>query len=130
MRDCLKKFKNESIYFKEQGDLKMEIFFDGRSVQLIDAVEIIRILFPYIIIITLSIVIFMTTLVFRSLFVPFRLIFTIVLTLCFSFGSAVIVFQKGLLNWIDQYKDLTRIFWITPVINFSIITGLALGNFF
>ena len=66
---------------------------------------------------------------FRSIFAPIRSIVSITLTLGFSFGLAVYVFQDGTFNW-TNIRVLTSIgdemCWLVPIMAFSILIGLAL----
>lgn len=66
---------------------------------------------------------------FRSIFAPIRSIVSISLTLAFSFGLAVCVFQDGVLDW-TNVRALTSIgdemCWLVPIMAFSILIGLAL----
>jgi uncharacterized membrane protein YdfJ with MMPL/SSD domain len=59
---------------------------------------------------------------FRSLFVPIRLLITIALPICLVYGLGVLVFEQGLLFW----KKVEALYWLAPVMSFSILVGLGL----
>jgi uncharacterized membrane protein YdfJ with MMPL/SSD domain len=65
---------------------------------------------------------------FRSLFLPVRSIFTIVLTLGWVYGLATLVYEKGILNFLhfNGLKGYGAVYWAPPLISFSIIAGLSL----
>lgn len=65
---------------------------------------------------------------FESLFVPLRLIFSIFLSVIWVYGMAVIIFQEGgYLSTIFPTLDISSgIFWLIPIMTFSIMVGLAL----
>lgn len=65
--------------------------------------------------------------VFRSLVVAGRLVFTIAFTLSWIYGAGVLVFQKGALNWLfSVLKHTHQFYWMSPVMSFSVLTGLSL----
>jgi len=85
--------------------------------------------FPLMIGITMLVIFGLMGVFFKSIFVPIRSIVSIGLTLAFSFGLAVCVFQDGALNW-TNVRVLTSIgdevCWLVPIMAFSILIGLAL----
>merc|ERR1712151_1112566 len=66
---------------------------------------------------------------FRSLFIPLRSVASIGLTLLFAYGSAVLVYQDGIGDWIGL-KGLSGSFkaqhYLVPVICFSMVVGICL----
>jgi uncharacterized membrane protein YdfJ with MMPL/SSD domain len=78
-----------------------------------------------------AIVVIIIGLSFGSLFLVFRLIVTLCLSLIFVFGLMVLVYQRGPAQ--DAFKVLTPtlsnsvgVYWIIPIMSFSILVGLAL----
>jgi putative drug exporter of the RND superfamily len=78
-----------------------------------------------------AIVVIIIGLSFGSLFLIFRLIVTLCLSLIFVFGLMVLVYQRGPAQ--DAFKVLTPtlansvgVYWIIPIMSFSILVGLAL----
>jgi len=78
-----------------------------------------------------AIVVVIIGLSFGSLFLIFRLIITLCLSLIFVFGLMVLVYQRGPAQ--DAFKVLTPtlansvgVYWIIPIMSFSILVGLAL----
>ena len=64
--------------------------------------------------------------VFRSVFVPLRLLLTIALPICWVFGLAVLVYQYDYFTWISNILNAPKIYWLTPVLAISILVGLGL----
>lgn len=67
---------------------------------------------------------------FGSVFLPFRCIVGIGLTLSFSFGLGVLVYQNGIFDW-TGVRALSSVggnefCWLVPIMAFSVIVGLAL----
>jgi uncharacterized membrane protein YdfJ with MMPL/SSD domain len=94
-----------------------------------DAMNAVYNAFPTMIFITALVVFTLMGSFFMSLLAPFRSILTLTLTLGFSFGLGVLVYQDGLLNWL-QLRPLTSVSggfcWLVPIMSFTIIVGLAL----
>jgi uncharacterized membrane protein YdfJ with MMPL/SSD domain len=66
---------------------------------------------------------------FRSVFLPLRSVFSIGLTLAFTFGLGVLVYEKGIAEWtgVQALSASHHEFcWLVPVMSFSLIVGLAL----
>jgi uncharacterized membrane protein YdfJ with MMPL/SSD domain len=59
---------------------------------------------------------------FRSLFVPFRLLLTIALPITLCYGVAILIFQK---NKFDAFSNtlahIHNLYWLTPIMSFSIL---------
>eukprot|EP00173_Palmaria_palmata_P000113 Plantae.Rhodophyta-Palmaria_palmata.ctg10535.p1 GENE.Plantae.Rhodophyta-Palmaria_palmata.ctg10535~~Plantae.Rhodophyta-Palmaria_palmata.ctg10535.p1 ORF type:complete len:262 (+),score=11.43 Plantae.Rhodophyta-Palmaria_palmata.ctg10535:104-787(+) len=81
-----------------------------------------------IVVTTLTVFVLMC-LFFKSVFPPIRSIVSISLTLSFSFGLSVLVFQRGIFDWV-HLRTLTsmgdEVCWLVPIMAFSIVVGLAL----
>jgi uncharacterized membrane protein YdfJ with MMPL/SSD domain len=94
-----------------------------------DAVNAVYRVFPTMMMVTTLAVFALTGIFFKSLLTPFRSILTIGLTLGFSFGLGVLVYQDGVFNF-TNLRALTSIgndfCWLVPPLAFSIILGLAL----
>ena len=64
---------------------------------------------------------------FKSVFVPLRLIITIGLTLSWIYGIASLIFDVGIVDGIiPALQDINALYWATPVMSFSILIGLGL----
>lgn len=94
-----------------------------------DTVTAIYDSFPTMMIITLCIIVVLMGIFFRSILTPLRSIVSISLTVAFSFGLAVCVFQIGALDW-THIRTMTstgdEVCWLVPIMTFSILVGLAL----
>eukprot|EP00455_Lapot_gusevi_P056139 TRINITY_DN9256_c0_g1_i1.p1 TRINITY_DN9256_c0_g1~~TRINITY_DN9256_c0_g1_i1.p1 ORF type:complete len:195 (+),score=70.24 TRINITY_DN9256_c0_g1_i1:287-871(+) len=77
---------------------------------------------------TVVVVFTIAGLAFRSVFVPFRLVISIALPVCFIYGLASLVFgPAGIFNWMfPSLKEANPLFWLVPVMSFSVLIGLAL----
>jgi uncharacterized membrane protein YdfJ with MMPL/SSD domain len=126
----LKQARSVIARLEDNGSLMgVRVFIVGSAGIAQDTVEAVYDAFPWMIAITTLTVFILMGVFFRSILVPFRSVVSIFLTLSFSFGLAVLVFQNGLLNW-THIQSLSlesgEICWIVPVMGFSIIVGLAL----
>lgn len=77
----------------------------------------------------LSIVFLLIAFRFRAAFVPFKLFLTIVVPIFFLYGLAVLVYQKGALDWM-HFKAFAShsdgISWLVPCSSVFLLIGLAL----
>jgi len=61
--------------------------------------------------------------------IPIRAVLCNMLTLGFSYGVAVMVYQFGALDWMGWHAvsgELKALPWLVPVVTFFIVTGLSL----
>jgi len=86
---------------------------------------------PIVIGVTVAIVLVIITFSFGSIFLALRLVFTVFTSLCWTYGLMVGVYQPGPIQ--EGFKVLTPslkyssgIYWLIPVMAFSILVGLAL----
>lgn len=77
---------------------------------------------------TVAVVFVIVGIAFRSLLVPLRAVFTISLTLGGVYGAAAAVYQYGVLDFLGwpALQSMGALFWIPPVLSFSIMVGLGL----
>ena len=81
---------------------------------------------PAVLFATVAVLLCITAVAFRSAVVAIRLSFTILLTLSWSFGSGVLVFQLGLFDWVGpSMANVHAISWLAPTMTFSLITALG-----
>jgi len=88
-------------------------------------------LVPIMIVVTVAIVLGLVGMSFGSVLVVTRLAFTVFVSLCWTYGLMVLVYQPG-----PSQRDFavltpsilmsSGIYWIIPVMSFSILVGLAL----
>ena len=90
---------------------------------MVDVVEATYAAFPFTISATSTVVIG----AFRSLVVAVTALVTIAFTLVFVFGSAVAVYQTGVLDavGIAALSQSGGLVWMVPVMTFTIVVGLA-----
>ena len=105
-----------------------EIYLAGGAIFWIDSLEVITNLFPYMILTVILIVYVLIVIMFGSFFIPLRLLITIGLTLSWIFGLAVLVFEQNVLDWLfpNVLNGVNSLYWIVPIITFSIVLGLGL----
>uniref|UniRef100_A0A7S3K155 SSD domain-containing protein n=1 Tax=Aureoumbra lagunensis TaxID=44058 RepID=A0A7S3K155_9STRA len=104
------------------------IYLDGSAAQLYDTIRSLFASFPWVIVSTLSLVFVLLGAAFRSIAVPARSVIALCLTLSFSFGTLVLVYQRRSSR--DPEFLSTRgtgkgIAWLAPLICLSISVGLA-----
>mmetsp|Transcript_28884 Transcript_28884/g.70314 ORF Transcript_28884/g.70314 Transcript_28884/m.70314 type:complete len:881 (+) Transcript_28884:59-2701(+) len=85
--------------------------------------------FPLMILVTLLIVTVVIGVAFQSVIVPIRAVICIVWMLAIVFGAAILIYQKGALEWLGIPAFQPQggaLFWMSPCIAFSIVVGLGL----
>jgi len=105
-----------------------DCFFTGGSVDEVDSVQTIYANFPTVLCAIVSFVFCIMGVVFKSLFVPFRLFVTIAIPMTFVYGVAVMTYQHGLLSHlhVEAFADTDGLYWLIPVMTVTILIGLAL----
>lgn len=103
----------------------------GAYTTTLDVQEALYALVPTMIASTCAVVLFIVAMSFGSVFVAFRLTFTVFVSLAWTYGLMVLVYQPG--SGQDAFAvltpsilDSTGIYWIIPIMSFSILVGLAL----
>jgi uncharacterized membrane protein YdfJ with MMPL/SSD domain len=110
----------------EQGHPGLEIYIDGSAGIASDAVESVYAYFPYMIVVTTAVVFTLVGVFFQSCFQPIRSLVGISMTLLFSFGLSVVVFQGGIVRLPTPRSTPDEFCWLVPIMGFSIIVGLAM----
>eukprot|EP00298_Acanthocystis_sp_HF-20_P015375 c21121_g1_i1.p1 GENE.c21121_g1_i1~~c21121_g1_i1.p1 ORF type:complete len:819 (+),score=310.55 c21121_g1_i1:31-2487(+) len=106
----------------------ISVYIGGGVGGQIDAIDEVYALLPVEMGVTASIVFILMAAAFRSFIVPLRSIFSIVLTISWTYGFATLIYNYGILSWLD-WEALGRydgISWFCPVMCFSILTGFGL----
>lgn len=102
-------------------------YLTGGATGAIDAVGRIYALFPYVILSTIVIVLVLVGIMFRSIIVPFRLVLTLAIPLAYTYGLTIMIFQEGDAKWLGSVvANSTAIYWLVPVMAFSVLVGLSL----
>lgn len=82
--------------------------------------------FPIMVGVTCGAVIIIVALIFRSVLLPIRLLFTLGLTLVWTYGLSSLIFCAGVLDWTGLgLGTLGELYWVVPVIVITIIFGLG-----
>jgi len=106
------------------------VYLDGVAAQLRDVITRLYASFPVVVLVTLVVVFALLAAAFRSLAVPARSVAALLLTLSFSFGTCVAVYQRAdfahRVSFLSTRGHGKGIAWLAPLICFSIIVGLAL----
>lgn len=93
---------------------------------MVDVVDMVYDRASTVLLATIGVLLCITGLAFRSAVVALRLVFTILLTLSWSFGSAVLVFQMGLFDWSGpSMSNVHSLSWLAPTMTFPLITALG-----
>ncbi len=118
-RTILEEFENSTGY---------TLSLAGRPVQQVDAKITVFKLFPAMIVTVIVVVYIFIAIMFKSVFIPLRLILTIGLTMSWIFGVAVLIFEKNIFDWISPgvLGSVDAIYWIVPVLTFTVVLGLGL----
>ena len=104
-----------------------KLYLAAGSAFMIDAIEAVYKLFPIMIIITIVVIYVIIAIMFRSVFIPFRLIVTIGLTLSWIYGLSILVFETSAFNTIiPALQRVTALYWLVPIMAFTILIGLGL----
>eukprot|EP01105_Mastigella_eilhardi_P004748 TRINITY_DN1638_c0_g1_i16.p1 TRINITY_DN1638_c0_g1~~TRINITY_DN1638_c0_g1_i16.p1 ORF type:complete len:829 (-),score=200.10 TRINITY_DN1638_c0_g1_i16:1593-4055(-) len=92
-----------------------------------DAVEASVFMFPFMILITFAVIMFVLLIAFRSAVLPLRTLSTITITLLWIYGFGSMIFCTDWFNWLTKHMgDYPGFYWMTPIMCFSIIVGLGL----
>merc|ERR1712130_655579 len=105
-----------------------ECYLTGGSVDEVDTASTIYQHFPVVLASIVAFVFCLMGLVFKSVFVPFRLFITIVVPMLFVYGLAVMVYQQGMLDGlnVEAVRNSDGLYWLVPVMTVTILIGLAL----
>jgi RND superfamily putative drug exporter len=84
--------------------------------------------FPRAVLVTLAIVFALMLLFFRAVFVAVRALLTVVMTLAFSYGSLALIYQHGILAFLNtrNFANTHGLAYFAPVLAFSAVVGLSL----
>jgi uncharacterized membrane protein YdfJ with MMPL/SSD domain len=107
----------------------INVSIDGAAASERDAMSSVYTDYPKVIAITVLIVLSLLGAIFCSLFLPFRSLVSVSMTLGFSFGMGVLTFQNGILDWTGVQVFAAsddEVCWMVPVMAFSVIVGIAL----
>lgn len=66
---------------------------------------------------------------FRSAVIPLRAIVSNLLCLGFTYGISIMVYQDGVLNWMNWFSvsgEIKGLSWVIPVVVFFVLTGIGL----
>ncbi len=119
--------KETRIVLEDFQSEDYEIHLAQGSATMVDAIDNVYDLFPMLMIITLIVVYIIIAIMFKSVFIPLRLIITVGITLSWIYGLTIVVFKSTFFgNLIPVLGDVNSLYWITPIMAFSILIGLAL----
>ena len=122
-------------YYHDMSDIANQVFngnyeigFSGPTVIGDSSISQTYNIFPLMILIIVIAIYCLVGIMFKALILPARLIATIALTLSFIYGAATVVFQYSwFINSIfPETGGIDIIFWMMPVMSFSIILGLGI----
>jgi len=107
----------------------IDVYIVGTAVYGTDMVTSVYKFFPMMIVATLLCAGVVMGITFKSVVIPVRAVLSNILTLGFTYGIAVMVYQFGILDWMHWQavdSELKALPWIIPVITFFVLTGLSL----
>ncbi len=116
-----------NIIDEVQESYGYDIYLAAGSAFMIDAIDAVYELFPIMIVVTVLVVYIVIALMFRSVFIPLRLILTIGLTLSWIYGLSILVFETAAFHSIiPALQRVTALYWLVPIMAFTILIGLGL----
>jgi uncharacterized membrane protein YdfJ with MMPL/SSD domain len=103
-------------------------FFYSTSVETVDTITNLYQTFPFVLMVTMTVVFFICGYVWRNAFLPIRLFLTIALPLVMVFGWAVLVYQFGMLDFLQSaaFHESNGLSWLIPLMTITLCFGLAL----
>lgn len=127
LRTKLKDFTNAAPV----TGFNVKMFLFGGYTTTLDVQDSLFSLVPIMIAVTIVIVLVMIGISFGSVLLALRLAFTVFISLCWTYGLMVLVYQPG-----PSQRDFavltpsilssSGIYWLIPIMSFSILVGLAL----
>ena len=107
---------------------KDNIYLAKGDILMHDSIDIVYRLFPYVLAGTLGVVFAMVGFCFCSVLVPLRSVVTIAMTLAWVYGSAILIYQVGILDFlgIRSIHSCEGLCWFAPVMSCSVIIGVGL----
>jgi len=117
--------------FSSAGVPKLKTYLFGGYTTTMDVQDMLYALLPIDIICVVLLVLVTVAFSFRSVGLAVRLIATLALSLCWTFGLTVLVYQPGpaqnaFANITPTILASSGVYWIIPIMSFSILVGLAL----
>ncbi|KNC46005.1 MMPL domain-containing protein [Thecamonas trahens ATCC 50062] len=111
-----------------RGTQYSALYVLGGNTVVIDTMDRIFKLFPYVALATAVVIFAIVAILYRSLVVPVRLLFTIALPIGATLGLAVMIFQKGNFDKLAEsvLSQSKGIYWLVPVMSIPICMGLML----
>lgn len=84
--------------------------------------------FPLMILLVILAIYLLIGMMFKAVILPARLIATIALTISFIYGAATVIFEYTtfLNDYLPSLDGVDVIFWMMPVMSFSVILGLGI----
>eukprot|EP00912_Choanoflagellata_sp_UC4_P001158 UC4_evm1s721 len=98
-QDWLRKARKILASTTATRDGKYKFYLAQGGAAQVDISDNVYALFPRVIATTAAVVMVLTGIAFRSLFIPLRAIFTIAIILCYIYGLTVMVYQYGAFDW-------------------------------
>ena len=124
----LEKTRDTLDDLSDDDDIPFSLYLGMGSGATYDVASDVYDSFPLCICITLAIVFILMGIAFKSIVAPIRSVATLTLTLSFVYGFLVLVYQHGVLDFLDLrcLSNSHNTSWLPPVMGFSIIVGLGL----
>lgn len=110
-----------------EAEYGYEMHLAEGSTVMIDVIDQVYKLFPIMIIVTILVVYILIAIMFKSVFIPLRLILTIGLTLSWIYGLGIFVFKTQVFKTvIPALQGVNSFFWLVPIMAFTILIGIGL----
>ncbi len=131
----IRKVRDKLLLFTEESlatyGLQVDMYLFGAYTTTLDVQDALYAMVPMMIGATVGLVMLILAVSFGSIGLVVRLAYTVFVSLCWTYGLMVLVYQPG--PGQDAFSHITPsilfssgIYWIIPVMSFSILIGLAL----
>lgn len=118
-------FRVRELMATEGSRLGLDIYLEGSAAAGIDSVDGVFRAFRVAAPLMLGVAFLMVAIFFRSIMAPIRSVLTTVLTISFVYGFVVLVYQKGIFDFLkfDPLGSTGAVMWFMVLMAFSLITG-------
>ena len=128
-RNTLRSFSSNPANTLNGESLSAYLF--GGKTTTYDLQEIVYGLVPVMVGTTVAAVLILIGISFGSIALTVRLVVTVSMSLCWAYGFMVVVYQRGpgqdaFMHLTPSLENSAGIYWLIPIMSFSILVGLAL----
>jgi len=110
------------------GEAKDEVLIFSPLLIVFDLMQVTYRRLPLVLCVVFTMCFVSIGVVFKAALVPLKLCFTVLVPLCMVYGTAVLVYQDGVLDSLGWHPlhGTGGLFWAQPIFTVTVLTGLAL----